>query len=257
MPLLLSKVLTQLAYPLGMTVLLGLAAIVLAATGRRRTGLGLAVASLAVLWIASTPGFSYVLRGTLEQDWKPLPPQERAKADAVVVLGGGLRSTNHGTRLNLGASADRVLYAAELYHAGRAPLVIASGGAAKWLGIDHPEAAGTARLLVRLGVPEAAIRAEAESRTTRENALFTARLMERLELEGILLVTSALHMRRAEATFRRLGLQVIPAPTDFETLGRDASVMDWIPDAGALEASSRAMKEYFGYVVYDWRGWVE
>jgi len=257
MSLLSSKILTQLAYPLGMALLFGLAAVVLGLSGRRRTGIGLAVVALAVLWIMSTPGFSYAMRGVLENQWIPVPPAERAKADAVVVLGGGLRSTNHGTRLNLGAAADRVLYAAELYHSGRAPLIIASGGAAKWLGIDRPEAAGTARLLMRLGVPEAAIRTEAESRTTRENALNMAILMDRMDLERILLVTSALHMRRAQAAFRRVGIHVIPAPTDFETLGREASAMDWIPDAAALEGSSRAIKEFFGYAVYEWRGWVE
>jgi hypothetical protein len=33
------------------------------------------------------------------------------------------------------------------------------------------------------------------------------------------------------------------------------TVLDWLPDAGALEGSTRAIKEYVGYWVYRARGW--
>jgi uncharacterized SAM-binding protein YcdF (DUF218 family) len=67
-------------------------------------------------------------------------------------------------------------------------------------------------------VPENAILLEIESRTTYENAVFSKRLLEANGLEEIRLVPSALHMPRALATFRSLGITAIPAPTDFEVV---------------------------------------
>ena len=63
----------------------------------------------------------------------------------------------------------------------------------------------------------------------------------------MILVTSALHMRRARAEFERAGLKVIPAPTDFEALGRTTEPRDWLPSADALDGSGRAFKEWVGY----------
>ncbi|MCB0256959.1 MAG: YdcF family protein, partial [Anaerolineae bacterium] len=62
-------------------------------------------------------------------------------------------------------------------------------------------------------------------------------------------------MRRALASFQLLGVDAVPAATDFEVNGQTRG-LDWLPDAEALAASSRALREYLGYVVYRWRGWV-
>ena len=93
------------------------------------------------------------------------------------------------------------------------------------------------------------------SLNTRQNAVQTRPILEARQMREVLLVTSALHMRRAAATFRKAGIAVIPAPTDFETLGGSVSALDWLPDAGALLGTTRAIKEYVGFVVYRLRGW--
>jgi uncharacterized SAM-binding protein YcdF (DUF218 family) len=72
-----------------------------------------------------------------------------------------------------------------------------------------------------------------------------------------LLVTSALHMPRALATFRALGVDTIPAPTDFEAVPQPFHPLRWLPDAETLAASTQAIKEYLGLWVYRWRGWAE
>ena len=57
-------------------------------------------------------------------------------------------------------------------------------------------------------------------------------------------------MPRALGLFRNTGLEVVPAPTDFETrFQSNAHPLRWLPDAQALADSSRAFKEYLG-------GWV-
>ena len=74
----------------------------------------------------------------------------------------------------------------------------------------------------------------------------------------VLLVTSAFHMRRAQRLFERQGLQVLPFPVDFQARGRWAGPLwrdptQWLPSAGALDNSSRAMRELLGRLVY--RAW--
>ncbi len=62
----------------------------------------------------------------------------------------------------------------------------------------------------------------------------------------MILVTSALHMPRARRAFERAGIAVIPAPTDFEVAPGPFDPLDLLPNAGALDGSGRAMKEWVG-----------
>ena len=157
----------------------------------------------------------------------------------------------------MGAAADRVWHAARIYRAGKAPRVILSGGRMAWQGERLSEADATRRFLIDLGVPAEALLFEDHSRSTRENARYSAELIRAHGFARVLLVTSALHMPRALATFRAVGVDAIPAPTDFEVMPEPAHLLRWLPDAEALVASSRALKEYLGLWVYRWRGWAE
>ena len=110
--------------------------------------------------------------------------------------------------------------------------------------------------LTDLGVPKDRIVVEGQSRNTYENAREASELLAERGIERVILVTSALHMPRALATFRATQLDVVPAPTDFEvtTVG-ERTLLDLLPDAEALQGSSRALKEYLGLWVYRKRGW--
>ena len=105
------------------------------------------------------------------------------------------------------------------------------------------------------GVPAEAVWLEERSRNTRENALYTAEILKAQDIGPVLLVTSALHKPRALATFRAAGVKAIPAATDFEVMPRPRVLLDWLPDAEAFAASTRALKEYLGLWVYRYRGW--
>jgi len=109
--------------------------------------------------------------------------------------------------------------------------------------------------LVDLGVPREAIRAEAASRNTEENAKFVAELLKGRERPKVLLVTSAWHMRRALLMYRRYApdLVIVPAPSDYESTVRRAQPFtggDICPDYYALEESGTAWKEIMGYWWY-------
>ena len=64
-------------------------------------------------------------------------------------------------------------------------------------------------------------------------------------------------MKRAQAVFEKLGIEVIPAATDYQVIERERSVLEWLPMADKLSKSTYAIKEYIGWWVYRWRGWVD
>lgn len=245
----LSKLVIAAISPLGTALLLGLAALALAAggsAGRRRAGLLLMAGALGWLTIWSMPVASDGLRGWLEDAAGPRAVEALPPAQAVVVLGGSIRGPRLPRRPypDLGASADRLWHAARLHRAGRAPLLVLSGGTVHQG--EAPEADAMRQFLVELGVPAAALVLEAASVTTAENAALSARLLRQREIRQVLLVTSALHMRRARMLFEREGIRVIPAPTDHEVVDRPFRLLDVVPDAEALEGSGRAIKEIVG-----------
>ncbi|HXH01800.1 MAG TPA: YdcF family protein [Candidatus Competibacteraceae bacterium] len=258
MDLFLSKVVTQIAYPLCTSLLLAALAGLLQWRGRRGLGGGLLLLALGWLWLWSTPQVSEWLRGSLERRYTVVPLAQLPPADAIVVLGGGVEGVHPPERLqpNLMAGADRVWQGAQLYRAGKAPRVVLSGGYLQWGRSRQPEAEAMQTLIRDFGVPDEALILEGESRNTHQNALYTRALLERHGLRRVLLVTSALHMPRALAAFRAAGIEVIPVPSDVEVVGQHTmTVLDWLPDAAALEGSSRALKEYLGLWVYRLRGW--
>ena len=247
--LLFAKLLSQIAYPLLASWLLAALAGVLLWRRRKRAGGILLTIALGWLWAWSTPAFSDWLPATLERPHPATPVEALPAADAIVLLGGGMEAAHPPERLypDLNAAADRVWHAARLFRAGKAPLILASGGNLPWREIDQPEAAVMAELLQEFGVPDVAIIVETSSRTTRENRDNSLPILRELAAHRVLLVTSALHMPRALALFEATGLDVIPAPTDFEVHERDRShPLRWLPDAQALADSSRALKEYLG-----------
>ena len=251
--MLISKILTQLVYPLPLCLLL----VPLGLLMRKRwprLGASMSVIGLGWLLLWSLPVPSSILGRSLEQAFPQQAETELPKADAIVVLGGGVSRNSWG--IDLKSAADRVWFGARLYRAGRAPLVLLSGGSLEELGYTWPEAPAMATFLRDLGVPESAMLLESESRTTRENAVYSENLLRARGIRRVLLVTSALHMPRALATFRKLGIDAIPAPTDFEAEPPSGFwLLRWLPDTESLDRSSRAMKEYLGIWVYRLRGW--
>ena len=251
--MLISKILTQLVYPLPLCLLL----VPMGLLMRRRwprPGMMLCAFGLGWLLLWSLPIPSAFLARTLEQTFPQQAETKLPEVDAIVVLGGGVSQDISG--VNLKSAADRVWFGARLYRAGRAPLVLLSGGRLEELGFDWPEAPAMARFMHDLGVPESAMLLESESRTTRENAVYSERMLRARGIRRILLVTSALHMPRALATFKQLGIDAIPAPTDFEAEAPSGYwLLRWLPDTDSLDRSSRAMKEYLGMWVYRLRGW--
>jgi len=121
------------------------------------------------------------------------------RLDAIVVLGAPLARDGSLTQV----LAERVAATAELYHAGGAPLVLASGGATH--GASRAEGDVLAEALHAAGVPDVIV--ERDSKTTVENARFSAKLLADRGVRRIWLVTQPFHGKRAAFVFRRAGLE--------------------------------------------------
>jgi len=246
---LIAKIAIALISPLGLSLLLGAAGLLLMVLQRRR--LAAVLVGLGWLWLLvwSLPAASAALRMALESDYPIVAVAALPQAPAIVVLGGAIKPPDRRQPLPmLGDSSDRVWHAARLYHAGKAPLLLLSGGSDPAVN-NLSEARAMQWFLRDLGVPSQALLLEEDSRTTQENAAFSAAILKRRGIDRVLLVTSALHMRRALAHFEAQGIKVVPAATDYET-GLASDGQRWLPDAGALDVSGRSMKEWVGQRIW-------
>lgn len=179
------------------------------------------------------------------RDGKPLP---------IVVLAGGVKVNNGGPEqveaLHV-TSFRRAVAAARL--AKKSPetlLVVAggSGGAAK-------EADLMSSLIIRFGVNPNRIIKESTSRNTYESAVRTRWIIENLGIKKIMLVTSAIHIPRAAATFRKQNIEVCPHPIDHRWV-KPVLPGALLPQISALQKSTDALHEIGGLLWYRIKGWL-
>ena len=248
------KLASLLVYPLNLSLLL--AAIGLLIWALKWTRTGFCIVLLAVLWlyVCSTANFSYYLMGRLEADFPPLPMEEIETVDAIVLLGGALRGdTRKGNMPDMNQYADRLVYAVALFKAGKADYLVLTGGSQPG---SRSEAHLMQDVLTIMGVPTKAMILEDQSKNTHDNAVNTARLLQERGMNRILLVSSAFHMPRAYALFSKQGLDVIPAPTDFQQVKLTSTLPSGIPCVKNLVRTTEALHEIVGYRVYRMRGWL-
>lgn len=252
--MLLSKLATALIAPLGTAFAMGGLGLALALLGRRKLSLGTMVAAFGWLWLWSTPAASTWLRLSVESAYPPRLVASLSTAPAAVVLGGGMSPPSASMPFpDLHEASDRVWHAARLYHAGKVPLLVLSGGSDPAVS-PTSEAQAMRMLLLDLSVPDSAMVMESASRDTRQNATFTAALLKARDIRRVLLVTSAMHMARAVAAFEAEGIEVVPAAIDYTQPTPLSALPAWLPDSSSLEGSGRVFKELLGQWVAQWVG---
>jgi uncharacterized SAM-binding protein YcdF (DUF218 family) len=253
-----NRFLAMLLLPLPAAIVaiaLGLLGLALA---RRRFAAACFAASGLVLAAASSPFVAERMAAALEAAHPVIPLASIEPGDAILVMGGGTQpAVPPRERPELAHAGDRVLHAARLYRAGKAERILVSGGRAKGDTGVPSEAETMAVLLIELGVPAPAILIEDRATSTRENCVRARSILETHQASDVLLVTSALHMRRAFATCRSAGLHVRAAPTDFWVAG-EGTRGGWAlaPRPEALLLSHAALHERLGFWVYQRRGWI-
>lgn len=200
-----------------------------------------AVALPVVEWVAG-PLESRVERA-------PLP----ASVDGIVVLGGAVdwRVSAARGQLALHAAAERVVAAAALAQRYPDATLVLTGVFAETFEHDLTDDVTDASLLVGPHFAGRDVRFLGEARSTYEEALLALREVAPGPGETWLLVTSALHMPRALATFATQGWTLLPYPVDYRTTGRleDRSVR---PVAGGVRVELAATLAELDRAVREW-----
>jgi len=253
----LSKILPLFVMPLGVVFFLLLLALIFLRRNKLRTAAGLLVLGFLVLWTASTPFVAGQVYRHIESRYPPVLMEDIPVRGCMIVLGGALGAPlPPRVDVDMSDAVDRVYKTAALYRAGKAPLVVVTGGNQPWSESHVAEADLIRDLLMEWGVPKQAIFLEGSSRNTRENALYSKNILDSISCSDALLVTSAAHMPRAVAAFHSVGVQVTPVSTDVRAV-RDGlpALADFLPSTGALAMTSDGLREWIGQKVYEWQGW--
>lgn len=233
--------------PCGMTLGLMIAALALIMCGRRKTGGAVLFAGVVAMAAMSLPVTSEALAGWLEKDYPPMQAVEHPKADAIIVLGGGMAGIPEGSRFpypDMSEAADRVWHGARIYHA--------QGGGAPICCTSSDVASSTRPLLLDLGVKEEDIVIVEGPRNTEEEARELAAI---LKGKRAILVTSALHMKRASMIFNRFadGVEIVPAATDHIAWDVPRTADRWkryVPDVDAFRKFGYCLHELLGIFRY-------
>ncbi|SDA18751.1 Uncharacterized SAM-binding protein YcdF, DUF218 family [Methylobacterium sp. UNC378MF] len=234
-------------------ILLGLA--VAALTRRRRTGLGLALLGTLLLAAAGLSPLSDVALIPLEQRFPVFPDDGPAPA-GIIVLGGGIEAGLSESRRQIvfNDAGERPIYLGDLARRFPTARLVFSGGSGFIAG-GMAEADVVSRQADVIGVPRTRLILENRSRNTRENAAFSAALVQPKSGERWLLVTSAWHMPRAVGCFRQAGFTVDAFPVDYRTRGwSDVAHVHGFASDGLLQFDL-AVKEWIGLIAYRLSGY--
>lgn len=210
----------------------------------RRVGIIITLASSLCLYVVAAPAFSSYLSRILEAE---IPNDTGFRdAQAIVVLGADVQSADGTTSDRLGPlSLERLIFAADAYRRLHLPLAVSGGR----VGDSETSVAALmgAALEGYFGVP--VTWSEDQSRTTYENALYTARLLRGQHIQSVILITQARDLPRALWSFGRAGLHAIPWPVPRTALKLD-ELADFLPSSRALDESFQALHEQIGTLYY-------
>lgn len=128
------------------------------------------------------------------------------KCDAAIVLGAAVWSDEVSPVFR-----ERINHAIDLYRTGKVDKIIFTGGQGNRDELTEAEAARD--YAVENGIPEKDILIEQTSHTTYENVVNAKQLADANGLKKVLIVSDPMHMRRAIAMARDIGLDAYPSPT--------------------------------------------
>jgi uncharacterized SAM-binding protein YcdF (DUF218 family) len=179
-------------------------------------------------------------------------------------LGIVLTGTTHSflqpdDRVYFKRGADRVTHTIQLYKEGLIEKILVSGGSGRLLKEDEPEANKYKKVLIMAGIPDEDIWLENETRNTYESAVAVSKMLDSLNyrLDDCLLITSAFHMRRSLACYRKAGLDIESFSTDFYGL-QDKLLLTslLLPTIEGFIIWEKLLKEWTGFAAYKMAGYI-
>jgi len=217
-----------LAAPTSALILISASAGLFAVLGNSPSAAWLAMTAACGLIIAAFTPIGLALTMPLETRFPLRQPDPRVPVDGVIMLPG--------------AGGEGIAALSKLGpEYPKARLALCGFG---------PVAKTLAKRLADAGIDAAHIYIASRSRTTAEDAHYSAELLQPKPDESWLLITAAMHMPRAVGCFRAAGFQVRPFPVEFMTRGRSGPFALFATGSSALIQLDRAAKEWIGLVAY-------
>lgn len=180
---------------------------------------------------------------------KPVTLPAGVTYEAGIVLG-GISSFDRYGRGYFNSASDRFIEICILYKTGKIKRIIISGG--RNAPGQPKDSQFQYRKMIELGIPIRDIIVEDSSTNTFENAVFSKIKIDSMQLKPpFVLVTSAMHIPRAEKVFTKSGIPVVPFPCDYHVIESNFQFSDYvIPDLGTLLSWNGLLKELAGIVGY-------
>ena len=193
----------------------------------------------------------------------PITPYQNIKKpyDVAIVLTGIVEGGKPvKDRIYFGSNVDRITNALDLYKLGKVKNILITGGTFqvnnKKKQDEANEATALAAFLIECGVPKDNIFIEPNAKNTRENALFSAKILkEKFPDQNFLLVTSSYHMHRALGCFKKAGIYCTAFSTDLHQHKFDWGPNSFFPQEDALSQWHELIHEIIGYIVYKIMGY--
>lgn len=246
-----SKLLTFLTQPVFWAILLLLVGL-LAWRRWRKAGLAMCWAALVVLLLTGWQAPISVLMHQLESRY-PAPPASTnlAQYQGIIVLGGAMEDSEYWQvpgRIALRGEGERMIVPVALMRRNPHLKMIFTGGDENLNPGNLTEADRAKIFFDLLEVDGSRVTYESKSRTTYENGLFSSQLPGVNIGEPWLLLTTAAHMQRSMAVFKKLGWNVTPYCVDFRTTGNT----DWTGYSirRGVESWFYYLHETIGYAAY-------
>lgn len=247
---LISKLIWLVAQPLSVAFLLTALAALLAFVGFRKLGGFSALLSALVLFVTLyTSAGSFALQSLEGRYPKAVDPETLS---CMIVLGGAFESEVTTARggIEFNQSADRFVEALRLALKYPQSRILISGGDGSFSGVYEGEAQASERFFSAFGVDAGRMVKENTSRTTYENTVNTADLLQAQGLRDCALITSAFHMPRSVALFAKAGITITPWPVDFRTSGRVSLGFDFTQPALNAQLTATAVREWMALAGY-------
>jgi uncharacterized SAM-binding protein YcdF (DUF218 family) len=182
-----------------------------------------------------------------------ITPNDKPYPRTAVVLGGYLGYDIPRNRYRLMSAGDRFMVGFQGIQLGKFDRVILTGGSSSIINHVYYEAFEARNYMISLGVDSNKIIVDGKSRNTYENAIITKHLLDSLNIhEPVCLITSAGHMYRSAACYKKAGVKFVPYKAHFtSSMQRNYSFSNFfIPSAGAFEKLDDFIHEWIGILSY-------
>lgn len=176
-----------------------------------------------------------------------------------IVLGGNIVNYDRENERHIFRNnTDRFLQAIRLMKEGKVKMILLSAGPGHMMLNDWYEAAFLKKYLIAIGIPDSLILVDSTSRNTYENAINSRKLLdEQCKNCECLLLTSAYHMKRSVACFKKAGIEVTPYATGkFTGIRRTDFEYYIVPDLDSFFHWRIIIHERIGYLAYKLAGYI-